>query len=414
MEEHEFESGKHEITSEHAILIPALSSVNSLMPYVEAVAVVIGSCHIHSVYEDREHVKIYLKDKRFVDILVNNGISILGRQINVDYAVPRADKIILSNVDPVVPDSILMKLLCYYGNPVSSIIHEKIATSSEYCHIECGKRKVYMNIFSDKKIPTKINFTYQDMFFRIDVTVASQASEECEPLPAPAVNEEQMDDDSNDVLEVASSVNMKPDVEDIIPKTKPTEKRAYHRRGKAKANSAANMATRLKKRARKGWYGTRHVMTRNKFSPQKKEKLKLAVKKQLAAEDKGKLRKSGSVPKAEAFSLNNSVVEENPGPSNSIESKDAFDNFTADDLSEKVTQYPLSTEELMEFMKKSKFHRDPCRIAWEFLNDKTPESIEALKIQLREYCQVIKDQSIKFRIRRVIASLKYSKDAVDE
>ncbi|GBN57712.1 hypothetical protein AVEN_83640-1 [Araneus ventricosus] len=413
MEEHVFESGKHEITSEHAVLIPALSTVKSLMPYVEAVAVVIGSCHIHSVYEDSDHIKIYLKDKRFVDILVNNGVSILGRQINVDYAVPRADKIILSNVDPVVPDSILMKLLCYYGNPVSAIIHEKIATNSEYSHIECGKRKVYMNIFSDKKIPNKINFTYQDMFFRIDVMVEPPASDVCETLPVPEVTEEQIDEDSNDALEVASSINMKPDVEEVISKKKPSEKRAYHRRGKSKANSATNMASRLKRRARKGWYGTRNAMARNKFTPQNKDKLKLAVKKHLAAEGKRKLRKSEAVPKTEASSRN-SAAEENPGSSNNVESKDAIDHFSANDISEYVTQYPLSTNELMEFMKKSKFHRDPCRIAWEFLKEKTPESIEALKIQLREYYQVIKDQGIKFRIRRVIASLKYSKDSVNE
>ncbi|CAL1295833.1 unnamed protein product [Larinioides sclopetarius] len=409
MEEHVFDNGKHEITSEHAVLIPALSSAKSLLPYVEAVAVVIGSCHIHSVYEDHDHIKIYLKDKRFVDILVNNGVSVLGRQINVDYAVPRADKIILSNVDPIVPDSILMKLLCYYGNPVSAIIHEKIATNSEYSHIECGKRKVYMNIFADKKIPTKINFSYQDMFFRIDVMVEPAASDVCESVPVPEVNEEPVDEDSNDILEVASSINMKPDIEDLVPQ----KKRAYHKKGKSKANPATNMASRLKRRARKGWYGTRHAMTRKKFAPQNKDKLKLAVKKHLAAEGKRKLRKSGAMLKTEASSHSNSAAEENPDPLNNPETKDAFDQLSATDLTEGVTQYPLSTKELMEFMKKSKFHRDPCQIAWQFLKEKTPDSIEALKFQLREYCQVIKDQGIKFRIRRVIASLKYS-DSVAE
>ncbi|KAF8794497.1 hypothetical protein HNY73_002472 [Argiope bruennichi] len=410
MDEHVFESGKHEITSEHAVLIPTLATVKSLMPYVEAVAVVIGSCHIHSVYEDQDHIKIYLKDKRFVDILVNNGVTILGRQINVDYAVPRADKIILSNVDPIVPDSILMKLLCYYGNPVSAIIHEKIATNSEYSHIECGKRKVYMKIFPEKKIPTKINFTYQNMIFRIDVLVEPLAREDvCEPVSVPTTNqEENIDENSNDMEEEESSNNIKPDIEEAVPRRKPTPRQlAYHRRGKSKTNSASDMAHRLKRRARKGWYGTRNAMSRNKFAQQNKERLRLAVKmkRHLVAEEKKRLRTSTAVLKTEA-SQNNSATEENS--SNTVESKDALDqsSLAIKEVSGHVAQFPLNTKDMIDFMKKTRFHRDPVQIAWEFLEERNTKSLEALKNQLREYCQTIKDQSVKLRIKRIISSLK--------
>ncbi|GFS34099.1 uncharacterized protein TNIN_16791 [Trichonephila inaurata madagascariensis] len=405
MDEQVPESNKHEITSEHAVLIPAIPSIKSVMPYVEAVAVVIGSCHIHSVFEDADHIKIYLKDRRFVDILVNNGVSILGRQVNVDYAVPRADKVTLSNIDPIIPDSIITKLLCFYGTPISSIIHEKIAVNSEYSHIECGKRKIYMKIFPEKKVPTKINFTYQNMYFRIDVLVEPcEKSSVCESLPTE--NEERVmeDEDDNDLLEVESTVNVKPNIEDLMQKKQPTDKQlAYRNRGKNKANPATNMASRLKRRAKKGWYKTRHGAQTNNIAQRKKNKLRLAVRRHLATKRNRRVKEQNTSHNSESVNESNNLL-------NRHDSEDMIGenshSVSASEVSQSVSQYPLDSKELEAFLSRTKFHRSPLQVAEEFLGDNySPITVEALKSQLHEYVNINKDATLKLRVKRILAAM---------
>lgn len=417
MDEQVPESSKHEITNDHAVLIPGIPSIKSVMPYVEAVAVVIGSCHIHSVFEESDHIKIYLKDTRFVDILVNNGVSILGRQINVDYAVPRADKVTLSNVDPIIPDSILTKLLCFYGSPVSAMIHEKIAVNSEYSHIECGKRKIYMKIFPEKKVPTKINFTYQNMYFRIDVLVEPcEKNNVCETLSTE--NEERVvgDEDDNDLLEVESSVNIKPNIQDLELKKQPTAKQlAYFNRGKNKSNPATNMASRLKRRAKKGWYKTRHTTQTSRITQKKKTKLRLAVQRHLAARRKKKVKAQSGNP--EFLGNNLSSIDENKKLPNKLDSTDTIGenshSISANEMTNCLTQYVLDSKELEEFLLRTKFHRCPLQVAREFLGDNyCPVAVEALKSQLLEYLNMSKDVALKFRIKRLL-SLMNPKDEID-
>lgn len=418
-----------EITSEHAVLIPALPAVKNVMAYVEAVAVVIGSCHIHSVYEDGEHIKIYLNDKRFVDILVNNGVSILGRQMNVDYAVPRADKVILSNVDPIVPDAVLMKLLSYYGQPVSAIIHEKIATNSEYSHIECGKRKVYMKIFADKKIPNKINFTFQDVCYRIDVLVEHfDRNAVIEPAQETR-NEEEMNDE---LLEVGSNQSLKPNINDLMLENlrQPTPKQlAYRNRGRGKSvtpdDSATTAARKIKRRARGGWYASRLTrMKRMKSNPVNQNPIaqgkRLVVEKMTTAKrGRGgfKKRRVGR-PSSQGIA----TQEINPEPFDVIEisgdennTLDQSSSSTSDPIdAQAISQYPLPIEELQKFVFKTRFHREPLQVAMEFLaENKAPDAILALKSQLQEYQNMCKEQALKIRIKRLVSVMSNVNENVE-
>lgn len=404
-----------EITAEHAVLIPSLASVKNVMAYVEAVAVVIGSCHIHSVYEDGDNIKIYLNDKRFVDILVNNGVSILGRQMNVDYAVPRADKVILSNVDPIVPDAVLMKLLSYYGMPVSAIIHEKIATNSEYSHIECGKRKVYMKIFADKKIPNKINFTFQDVCYRIDVIVEHYDRNAVQESTPADQTEEEMNDD---LLEVGSNQSLKPNLNDLMDlnSKQPTPKQiAYRNRGKSLSDDSATTAVRkIKRRARGGWFASRLTrVKRMKSNPVNPNPIvrgkRLVVEKMVPAKKPG--RPAFKRQKLGRPSI--STQEINPDPYDVV-SISGDENNTLDQGStagdpidiQSITQYPLPVEELQKFVFKTRFHREPMQVAVEFLaENKVPDAIPALRNQLQEYLNVCKEQALKLRIKRLVSVL---------
>ncbi|KAG8193443.1 hypothetical protein JTE90_005090 [Oedothorax gibbosus] len=404
-----------EITAEHAVLIPSLSSVKNVMAYVEAVAVVIGSCHIHSVYEDGDNIKIYLNDKRFVDILVNNGVSILGRQMNVDYAVPRADKVILSNVDPIVPDAVLMKLLSYYGMPVSAIIHEKIATNSEYSHIECGKRKVYMKIFADKKIPNKINFTFQDVCYRIDVIVDQYDRNAVQESTPAEQNEEEMNDD---LLEVGSNQSLKPNLNDLMnlnTKQPTPNQAAYRNRGKSLSDDSASTAVRkIKRRARGGWFASRLTrvkrMKSNPVNPNPSVRGKrLVVEKMVTAKKVGR----PGIKRRKVGRPSISTQEINPDPYDVV-SISGDENNTLDQGStagdpidiQSITQYPLPVEELQKFVFKTRFHREPMQVATEFLADnKEPGAIPALISQLQEYLNVCKEQALKLRIRRLVSVL---------
>ncbi|GIY65451.1 uncharacterized protein CDAR_3981 [Caerostris darwini] len=405
MEVEIIESKRSEVTPEHAVLIPILPNVKSPMPYVEAVAIVIGSMHIHSVLESDDFMKVYLTDTRYVDILVNQGISILGTQINVDYAVPRADKVILSNVDPIIPDETLLKVLGYYGTLETGIIHEKIALSSEYSHIECGRRRLYLTVFPNKKLPTNITISYHNMHFRIDVLVEplSERNDECESI-IPS-GEERSETSAVESCEIESVMNIKPNIEELAPlQVQPTSKKiAYRNKGPNKVYSN-NIAHRLKRQARKAWYGSK-PLTRTQRSEMKNVMKRTAIKHLEVA--RGKKRGPKVLRKLSKLEPRKSLTSAGNSSSSDLESKDTSIPSAA---TSNITQYPLKQKKLKEFLVKAKFHRFPVRVAWEFLGNKTPEALEGLKAQLLEYSNAMKNIALEGRIKRLIALLSTTEE----
>lgn len=158
------------LTQDHAAILPSLPSATS-MDYLRAVAAKIGANQIHSIYKCDSFVKIYMKDTKYVRTVINSGVEVAGVLINVDFSVPPCSKVYLTNVDPVIPDSELHKLLGAYGTFDSAIIHQKITGEQGFSHIEGSSRVVYMKLFEGVKVPGKLNLVHGNILKEIGVRV---------------------------------------------------------------------------------------------------------------------------------------------------------------------------------------------------------------------------------------------------
>ncbi|KFM82923.1 hypothetical protein X975_27076, partial [Stegodyphus mimosarum] len=159
---------------DHAILLSTESSSNSVTDYVKAVSKIIGSSQIHSVYNFGKHIKVYVKDKKCISEVINAGVMIKSCHTKAEFAVHPFSKVILSDVDPVIPDACIESILKSYGKLESSLIHQKFAVE-EYCNVENGVRFAYMKLFEGKTVPNELSLKYQDICYKVHVKVESNS-----------------------------------------------------------------------------------------------------------------------------------------------------------------------------------------------------------------------------------------------
>ncbi|CAL1295835.1 unnamed protein product [Larinioides sclopetarius] len=161
------------LTTDHAIILPDVGDC-SYSRYLEVINSVIGSKHIHSIFESHGQIKIYFKDKKYVTEILESGVF-----LNKDYSqVSLQDfvllKINLSRVDPAIPDNCIEDALKTYGHLESPIVHTKVSKSSDFDHIDCGVREVKLKVHDALRFPTKLNLFHNGIFYEVDAKVIEQ------------------------------------------------------------------------------------------------------------------------------------------------------------------------------------------------------------------------------------------------
>ena len=119
------------------------------------------------------YVKLYLKDLKAIDFICATGFDFNGERIFPEPLVKPATKIVLSNVEPFIPDSVLLRELSRFGKPIvdsmktisASIKHESLR------HVLSHRRQVFVVLkpeYSD--IDGMINIKYNEHNYRVYVS----------------------------------------------------------------------------------------------------------------------------------------------------------------------------------------------------------------------------------------------------
>lgn len=114
---------------------------------------------------------VYLSNKNTIDNLLDNhqNITVNNQIINIRRLINPAKKLILSNVCPTIPNSIIESSLNYAGfTLVSPIIKLRAGFNIEgFTHIMSFKRQIFVKPDDFENKPTSIIINHEDIAYRI-------------------------------------------------------------------------------------------------------------------------------------------------------------------------------------------------------------------------------------------------------
>lgn len=156
---------------DQAIIMNAVESLK-IKDYIIRIGDIIGPKNILFASKiSKNRICVYTSDKSMVEKIVTNysHIEINGNQINIRKMISPAKRIILSNVCPSIPHSIIEDILKSNGiQLVSPISFLRVGMQeTEYSHVLSFRRHVYINENNDIQFPTSVTLNYEETDYRI-------------------------------------------------------------------------------------------------------------------------------------------------------------------------------------------------------------------------------------------------------
>ena len=137
--------GAHRLTDvniNHAIEIDPVDGI-SAFEYSKAVAEVVTNQAIKYVGRRSGKVIVYLKDVSFVTNVTNQGINVGETHYNVTPVIAPIRKVVISNVNPEIPDQVIISHIKEYGEIAKPLIRMSAGFPSPFQHVlsfrsQCG------------------------------------------------------------------------------------------------------------------------------------------------------------------------------------------------------------------------------------------------------------------------------------
>lgn len=151
---------------EQAIVMDVIEET-TLKDYVSQIAKLTSPTHIRFASRiSNNRVCIYLATKEIADTLIekHKTIKIGNTVIEIKPLITRAKRVILSNVCPVIPHSVLQNILLGIGVKLESKISFIKAGMADpgFAHIMSFRRQVYVRPTDIPKIPDSFQVQYED------------------------------------------------------------------------------------------------------------------------------------------------------------------------------------------------------------------------------------------------------------
>lgn len=158
-------------TRNQAIVISAQGDLK-LADYIIAIGNIVQPRNVHFASRiSNDRICIYLSSVEHVNNVVENHkvIKIRDQELSIRRLLTPARRIILSNVDPAIPEQLLEQEIRRTGiEPVSRITCLRASYISEaYSHIMSFRRQFYMKPNDNLELPPSILVNHNDTTFRI-------------------------------------------------------------------------------------------------------------------------------------------------------------------------------------------------------------------------------------------------------
>ncbi|GFU00169.1 uncharacterized protein TNCV_801511 [Trichonephila clavipes] len=192
------------LSPDHCIILPDCDE-HSYLRYLKKISAFIGSNHIHSVFKNNGLLKFYFSDEKFVNKIIDSGILLNCDQLQICRTGSTMLKVILSEVDPIIPDNIVIDVLKTYGYLESPIEHIKVSENVQFDHIYSGTREVKMKVFNGLMLPQTLQLTYNNISYQVGIKIV----EETQTVTTPSAVVEKKDA-KNDKPHFLNSVDHDP------------------------------------------------------------------------------------------------------------------------------------------------------------------------------------------------------------
>ncbi|GFS34093.1 uncharacterized protein TNIN_456581 [Trichonephila inaurata madagascariensis] len=161
------------LSPDHCIILPDCDE-HSYLRYLKKISAFIGSNHIHSVFKNNGLLKFYFSEEKFVNKIIDSGILLNCDQLQICRTGSTMLKVILSEVDPIIPDNIITDVLKTYGSLESPIEHIKVSENVQFDHIYSGTREVKMKVFNGLLLPQTLQLTYNNISYQIGIKIVKE------------------------------------------------------------------------------------------------------------------------------------------------------------------------------------------------------------------------------------------------
>ncbi|KAJ8669989.1 hypothetical protein QAD02_001248 [Eretmocerus hayati] len=144
-------------TREQAIVLKSMEGL-TVQDYAMSIGNIIEPVNITDISRiSQGRVCLYLKSKEIAEHLIENvkTVCVANHTLEIRSLVTRAKRILISNVEPIVPNDLITKELCSKGvRLTTNITHVEAAMSDpNFAHIKSFRRQVYVDPEDVQKIP---------------------------------------------------------------------------------------------------------------------------------------------------------------------------------------------------------------------------------------------------------------------
>lgn len=173
-------------TKDQAVVLSAMDGVK-IHDYIIAIGSLIQPKNV--LFASRianNRICIYLSSKNIVDnfLSTHNTIRVNGTQVEIRRLISPAQRLVISNICPTIPNSLLEEELRKMGiSAVSKITFLKIGMpESEYSHVLSFRRQIYIKPLQHANIPDSFNISHDNTTYRLYLYIDGSNCQKCKTI----------------------------------------------------------------------------------------------------------------------------------------------------------------------------------------------------------------------------------------
>ena len=191
------------MTNKHAITIPATENI-STEDVCRALATLISPQNIVACGKINGSILVYVKQEGRIPYICSAGLNIKDQHIPVTPLVKPSKKVIISNIRPDIPNSVLVPTLQHFGTMVSEIRPISANFEGPLQNVMSFRRYVFMNLRPEHSdLDVSFNVNHNNRAYRVYVSVSGAICFYCKQknhiarnCPQKIQDEDQMRDDT--------------------------------------------------------------------------------------------------------------------------------------------------------------------------------------------------------------------------
>ncbi|KAL2727187.1 hypothetical protein V1478_007465 [Vespula squamosa] len=166
---------------DQAIVLDNIDGISD-QEYTDVISKIVGLENIKYIFRNaNEPMQIFFINKEIVNNLIcdNNEVHIGTNVVRIRPLIPRLKRIILCNVYPIIPSSVIEKEINKLNIQLTSqITCVKKSNDPNYAHIYGSNREMYIRLEDVSKLPGILQIRYDDTNYLIqlltDITVYNE------------------------------------------------------------------------------------------------------------------------------------------------------------------------------------------------------------------------------------------------